>query len=172
MDAVERILEHWKMQGVPLNPGASPRQLAALEAFLGCRLSDDVRRFYSVANGMQDFAHDSKIVSFWSVERILREKDVAQAGDEFQAAAFADVIIYSWTFRYRLRADGPLTVVADGSRSPPVPTWRETVSSGNVSAHGRRMDPRPCPRHPQSQFMKLYPMVIAVSRRSGPVALR
>jgi hypothetical protein len=115
MDAVERIFEHWKGQRVPLNPGASAQDLAALEAFLGCSLPADVRRFYSVANGMLDGAYDSKMVSFWSIDRILREKDVAQAEDQARGAAFADVMIYSWTFRYGLRAGGPLSVIADGS---------------------------------------------------------
>jgi hypothetical protein len=116
MDAVERILEHWKGQGVPLSPGASMQELAALEAFLGCTLPADIHRFYSTANGMQNFAHDSKMVSFWSIDRILREKDVARVGDQARGAAFADVMVYSWTFRYGLRAGCPPSVMADGSQ--------------------------------------------------------
>jgi hypothetical protein len=116
MDPVERILEQWRSQGVPMNPGASAQDLAALEAFLGCALPADIRRFYSLANGMKDLAYDSKMVSFWSIDRILREQDVARAGDEARGAAFADVMIYSWTFRYGLRAAAPLSVMADGSQ--------------------------------------------------------
>jgi len=56
--------------------------------------------------------------------------------------------------------------------APPVPMSRETAPSGNLSADGRRMDPRPCPRHPQSQFMKSGPKPTDASRRSAPVALR
>jgi proline iminopeptidase len=37
---------------------------------------------------------------------------------------------------------------------PPVPMSCETAPSGNVRAVGRRMDPRPCRNHPQSQFVK------------------
>ncbi len=116
MDAVNRILRHWQGQGVPLNPGASTQDLSALETFLGRSLPADVHRFYSTANGMEDFAHDSKMVSFWSIDRILREKDVARAGGEGRGSAFADVLIYSWTFRYLSRSGGPLTVMADGSQ--------------------------------------------------------
>jgi hypothetical protein len=116
MDVVSRILEEWKRQGVPLNPGASTHDLAALELLLGRALPADIRRFYSAANGMEDFAHDSKMVSFWSIDRILLEHDVARAGGEGQGAAFADVLIYSWTFRYVSRAVGPLTVMGDGSQ--------------------------------------------------------
>ena len=50
---------------------------------------------------------------------------------------------------------------------PPVPTSRETAPSGNVSADGRRMDPRPCPRHPQSQFVKSLP-----ESRAAPAGAR
>jgi hypothetical protein len=115
MDVVDRILKHWKGQRVPLNPGASTQDLAALEAFLGCSLPADVHRFYSAANGMEDFAHDSKMVSFWSIDRILREEDVARAG-EGRGSAFADVSIYSWTFRYLPRSFGQMSVMADGSQ--------------------------------------------------------
>jgi hypothetical protein len=65
---------------------------------------------------MEDFAHDSKMVSLWSIDRILRENDVARAGGEGRGSAFADVLIYSWTFRYLSRAVGPLRVMADGSQ--------------------------------------------------------
>jgi len=116
MGAVERILEHWRSQAVPLNPGASGEGLAALEVFLDRALPLDVHRFYSLANGMSDYAYDSKMVSFWSIDRILRERDVARAGDEGRGAAFADVMIYSWTFRYGLRAARPLSVMVDGSQ--------------------------------------------------------
>jgi hypothetical protein len=115
MDAVERILEHWRVHGIPLNSGASPHSLAALEGFLRRALPADVRRFYSLANGMREFAHDSKMVSFWSIDRILRENDIAPAGDQARGVAFADVMICSWTFRYGLRATGPVSVMADGS---------------------------------------------------------
>jgi integron integrase len=76
----------------------------------------------------------------------------------------------------RLTSWNPATTSARSKSSsvtrPPVPTSRETVPSGNVSADGRRMDPRPCPRHPQSQFVKSYPKPSDASRRSAPVALR
>jgi hypothetical protein len=115
MDAVERILEDWNGQRVPLNPGAAAQDLAALEAFLGCALPADVRRFYSAANGMQDYARDSKTVSFWSIHRILREKDVARAGDGAQGTAFADVMMYAWTFRYGVGGGRLQSVMVDGS---------------------------------------------------------
>jgi hypothetical protein len=116
MDAVERILEHWRAEGVALKAGATIEDLSRLERFLGCGLPDDVRRFYLEANGMEDFVHDSKRVSFWSIDRILREKDFAPAGDEARGSAFADVMLYSWTFRYGLRAGMPISVMADGAR--------------------------------------------------------
>jgi hypothetical protein len=64
---------------------------------------------------MEDFAADSRLVSFWSIDRILRERDVARMGAEGWGFAFADVLIYSWTFRYLSRASGSVTVGADGS---------------------------------------------------------
>jgi hypothetical protein len=115
MDAIEKTLEHWRSQGIPLNPGASDQDLNRLEAFLGCPLPADVHRFYATADGMRDCAHDSKAVSFWPIDRILLENDFALAGEHVRAAAFADVMFYAWTFRYALRPPTPLWVMTDGS---------------------------------------------------------
>ena len=64
---------------------------------------------------MQDYARDSKTVSFWSIHRILREKDVARAGDGAQGTAFADVMMYAWTFRYGVGGGRLQSVMVDGS---------------------------------------------------------
>ena len=56
------------------------------------------------------------LVSFWSIDRICTERDVASGSDAqgpFMDVAFADVLIYSWCFRFRVRTLR-LHVIADG----------------------------------------------------------
>ena len=116
MGVVERVLETWRASSVELNPGAGPRDMDRLREVLGTELPDDVRRFYGAANGMVDYdAAGESMVSFWSIDRICRECDIVSGSDShgnFRDVAFADVLIYSWCFRYRVRAQG-LCVVAD-----------------------------------------------------------
>ena len=100
-----------------MNPRATTDELGRLEAMLGVPLPEDVVAFYSTWNGMSDYesAGDS-LVSFWSIDRICREADVARGGypgDDFIAVAFADVLIYSWCFRFCVRS-GRIAVTADG----------------------------------------------------------
>ena len=112
-----RVQEKWRASSVPLNPGASATELNRLRDLLGIELPADVQRFYAVANGMADHAGAGVyLVSFWSIDRICREQDVCSGSDAmgaFADVAFADVLIYSWCFRFRVRAQR-LHVVADG----------------------------------------------------------
>lgn len=102
---------------MPLNSGATATELNRLRDLLGIELPADVHRFYAVANGMADHeGAGESLVSFWSIDRICREHDVCSSSDAmgaFADVAFADVLIYSWCFRFRVRAQS-LHVVADG----------------------------------------------------------
>ena len=115
---LQRLREDWSKQGVPLNPPATHEDLRRLECILGVSLPSDVIAFYSTWNGMVDYESVGEaLVSFWSIDRICREADIApggDAGDEFLAVAFADVLIYAWCFRFGVRSGGRLSVILDG----------------------------------------------------------
>lgn len=116
MSSIEKMLAKWRGEGVPLNAGAAAAELESLERFLAVPLPADLRSFYSVANGMQDFRHDSRMVSMWSIERLIRERNVHEGEDEwglFHDVAFADVIFSAWHLRYRVRRDGHVTIIAE-----------------------------------------------------------
>jgi serine/threonine protein phosphatase PrpC len=118
-DALAALQQRCREWMIPLNPGAPANAVAALESLLGASVPPDVRRFYETADGMVNHESDGEsLVSFWSIERILRERDVVEAVDEggpYRAVAFADVLIYSWCFRYKIRPGKPLVIVADGA---------------------------------------------------------
>jgi hypothetical protein len=119
MNSIEQIVAKWREERVPLNPGANLLQLESLERFLGIPLPPDVRAFYSAANGMEDYQHDSRMVCMWSIERIVRERNILEGEDEwgaFRDIAIADVIFYAWHFRLRMRQDGRPPVVAELTR--------------------------------------------------------
>jgi hypothetical protein len=75
-----------------------PDALLRLPSILGNPLPPDLEAFYLSADGMRDNHMDGWYVSFWSIERIMRDMDVVQRGERFWWA-FADVLIDSWFFR-------------------------------------------------------------------------
>ena len=119
MNSIERMLAKWRAERVPLNPGAGALQLESLERLLDIPLPADLRSFYSAANGMQDYQHDSWMVSMWSTDRIVRERNVREGNDDsgaFRDVAFADAIFSAWHFRFRVRHEGRMCVIAELTR--------------------------------------------------------
>ena len=81
-----------------LNPPASRSELARLASVLGAPVPQDLEEFYLGADGMRDPEMDRWHVNFWSIERVIREKDIVRH-NERDWWAFADVLMYSWVFR-------------------------------------------------------------------------
>lgn len=116
MNSIERIVERWREEDVPLNPGASAMQLESLERLMGMELPQDVLSFYSAVNGMHDYQHDARMVSIWSIERAVRERNIQEGEDEwgpFQDIAFADALFSAWHLRFRVRSESRISVIAE-----------------------------------------------------------
>lgn len=116
MNSVEQMVQRWRDEKVLLNEGATPLQLEALERLFGGLLPADVRAFYSAVNGMQDYQHDARMVSMWSIERMVRERNIQEGEDEwglYQDIAFADVLFCAWFLRLRVRPEGQMSVLAE-----------------------------------------------------------
>ena len=125
MNSVDQILAQWRQQRVPLNPGATALQLESLERLLGIPLPADLRSFYSAANGMEDYQHDAWMVSMWSTDRIVRERNVREGENEwgpFHDIAFADVIVSAWHFRFRVRPGASRVSVIAGLTNEELPS--------------------------------------------------
>jgi len=117
-DAVTELVEQWRRQGVPLNPGASAEQLLRLRALLGVDLPSDVVRYFSLADGMVDPAPDASMAHFWSIPRIVSPSLVRDGRDSvgaYRDTAFADILIDSWHFFFRARHTGGLSIVVGAS---------------------------------------------------------
>ena len=116
MNSMERMLAQWRSEGVALNEGAAIMQIESLERLLGAELPHDMRAFYGAANGMGDYQHDARNVSIWSIERIVRERNIQEGEDEwgpYQDVAFADVLFSAWYLRFRRRETGGSVILAE-----------------------------------------------------------
>lgn len=113
---MDRMLARWRAEGVALNEGASLMQIESLERLIGAPLPEDIRTFYGTANGMADYQHDPRMVSLWSLERIVRERNVHEGEDEwglYHDVAFADVLFSAWHLRLRMRESGGAVVIVE-----------------------------------------------------------
>ncbi|HEX6003972.1 MAG TPA: SMI1/KNR4 family protein [Burkholderiales bacterium] len=116
MDAIQKMLQRWREERVPLNEGAGALQLESLERLIGQPLPSDVRAFYTAADGMPDYQQDPRMVSMWSIERVMRERNIHEGEDEwgvFQDLAFADVLFSAWFLRLRIRENGGAVILAE-----------------------------------------------------------
>jgi hypothetical protein len=116
----KRVIAKWTEAGALCSTEASPGDLARLEQHLQIALPSEVRDLYSLANGMVDFSWDQSHVSFWSIARILCENETVARSDAHGAyvdVAFADVLISSWYFWFRIRPcrANPLSVVIEST---------------------------------------------------------
>ena len=113
---VEQAVEKWKRDGASPRAPAVLGDFDALEQFLGRSLPNDIRALYLCADGMSDSSSDRHLVSFWSLSRIIHEREVTTGSDErgqYTDVAFADVLISSWYFWLRIRSNGHWSVFVE-----------------------------------------------------------
>lgn len=119
MEVIDAVFRKWTDNGVYLNPRATQADLARLESALGTALPDDVRYYFSIADGMPDFEPaDDSLTSFWSIGRMLADPWSPAGSDErgpFRDLAFADVMISSWFICFRVRPELGLSIHVEGA---------------------------------------------------------
>jgi nicotinamide mononucleotide transporter len=115
--SIDALIAKWREDGVELNPPATEEALARLAAAVGVELPASLRALYQRANGMPDLEMDGGDVSFWAVEKILSEREIARGRDargEWTDWAIADVLINSHFVALRVRAGAPPSFAVDG----------------------------------------------------------
>ena len=118
MHVIQRVLRDWCLQRVEVNQGASPEDLHRLEQMLAMPLPEDIRLYFILADGMTDGEADAHQLSFWSIDKILREReDMARAHYPLDPRdiAIADVLINSWFLFLRRESTGIVRVFVQGA---------------------------------------------------------
>jgi hypothetical protein len=109
-----KVVEQWRNENVPLNPGATEDEFLAFEKRFALTLPPDFRYFYSLVNGMTDYLTDEYLFSLWPLEGIAKEIEISRSRSEERdeetplatckiEIPFGDVLIDSW--RYLLCED-------------------------------------------------------------------
>lgn len=111
------VIVHWMWTGMRPRPRADAEELEHVESLLCAPLPAAARAIYEEANGFV-IEMDDRCMTFWPAARIVSETRVAEGKDErglYRDVAFADFLIDSWTFRYRVRLNGEVTVFVEGT---------------------------------------------------------
>ena len=74
-----KVIENWRNEHAPLNPGATEDELLAFEKRLAITLPPDFRHFYSLVNGMANYDSDKYFFSLWPLDRIAPEIERCEA---------------------------------------------------------------------------------------------
>ena len=123
MDAIERVVGAWRARGVALNKPASTERVEQLGGMFDGTVPMEIRRFFSLADGMPEYSTDGFHLSFWSIDRIIRESDVATEG-QLRWVAFADFLIYSHCIRVaRIGSEVAVAVDDSAERFPSLATF-------------------------------------------------
>ena len=117
MGAIERVVSRWRADGIGPNAGAPPAMIDRLEQQVGTRLPDDVRSFFTLADGIDDGYADEYLLSFWPIERIIDETTALRAAQHIDSrdTPFADFLINSWFVVLRRFDKGRVGVWVEGA---------------------------------------------------------
>src|SRR5262245_657764 len=118
MNAIERVVMKWRSDGIGPNPGASEAMIDRLERQVGTTLPTDVRSFFRLADGIEDGYTDEYLLSFWSIDKILR--DVADSVKAVYTidprdTPMADFLINSWFLYLRRLGEGRVGIWVEGA---------------------------------------------------------
>ena len=129
--SAEKLLSHWKRQGLVLAKGNDETTLIDFETKNSLRLPPDMRQYLSDANGMPSIPGsdvDSNGFRFWPLEHIRPVPTVCAEGevpipdvkDSLRYFVFADYFDWSWAYAIDLsRADsGSQPIIHVGTLKP------------------------------------------------------
>lgn len=97
-DNLIKVNQKWRDEGLKLAALRLEEEVIETFANLGVLLASDAVQVYSTIGGFADDDLDSECLTFWTVEKILRENDF-NAEDVY----FADFLIYSHQYYFKYK---------------------------------------------------------------------
>jgi hypothetical protein len=111
----EKLVEHWRAQGIRLASGATTEDIAAFQVRYGVTLPADFKAYFLRVNGMIQLGNDSEDehgFSFWPLWKLkdlraLRDDEEVEVPDVnlMKNFVFADYLQWSWAYAINLDAD-------------------------------------------------------------------
>lgn len=95
---LKKVEEHWRQEGLTLGKRLSEDEIIDAFANFGILFSSDVIEVYSTLNGFDEDEMDSECLSFWTLEKILKE---IEPNSEY--VYFADFLIDSHHYAFKFK---------------------------------------------------------------------
>jgi hypothetical protein len=123
----EKLIEHWRRQGLSLNSGCDPQRVAEFERHNRVELPGAMRDYFRSADGMKETFNDSEDrngFSFWPLPRVVRVPEVTNdvhiipfEGDS-NFFFFADYLHWSWAYAANFTKGSAGAVILIGRAVP------------------------------------------------------
>jgi hypothetical protein len=125
---VERLIAHWRDQGLEPRPPCATAEVDGFEMREHVVLPEDLRRYWLSADGMREEnnqSQDSEGFSFWPLRRVIRvDKEMERRSphtplpvDSSAYYVFADYLDWSWAYAVKLRSSEAGKVILVGAQA-------------------------------------------------------
>lgn len=99
-----RVHDVWRRSSISIRQGVTPNQIAAFEAKYSVVLPQDVREYFSAADGTGDDM-DEGLYRFWPLADVQPVQETSDRIANPDCFAFADHCINCWNYAVRLTKD-------------------------------------------------------------------
>lgn len=109
-----KIIEYWRLSGIPIRPGVQPSQVAEFQSKYGVTIPRDVLEYLETVDGSSFDFTDSDCYRFWPLSEIRPVHEVLDDStgviypDRFSypdCFAFSDYLMNSWLYAVRFTGE-------------------------------------------------------------------
>ena len=108
---INQVIDNWRKDGIKLLPPCNEAEIISVFAKMNQKLSADIIKLYCAVGGMDDNVMDSKCFSFWSIDKMIRERTAYNCS----GVAFGDFLIESHAYYFNYEDANISSIYTDWS---------------------------------------------------------
>lgn len=123
-----KIIEYWRLSGIPVRPGAQPSQVAEFQSKYGVTIPRNVLEYLETVDGSSPDFMDADCYRFWPLSEI---RPVHEVLDESTGVIYSDRFLYPdcFVFSDYLMNCWLYAVKFTGDPLQPAPVYRVTADA-------------------------------------------
>jgi hypothetical protein len=108
-ETLDKVKEHWLSENIVLAPSCDKEVIHKQFRYLGVNATPEILEVFSKLNGFAEDDMDSECLSFWTIDKIVRENQMGWVKDRLYVH-FADFLIDSHTHAFKINDSGSASV--------------------------------------------------------------
>ena len=114
-EKLAKVINRWHKENLGLVSPYSERRILDSFAAVGNLISNDVFELYNVVGGMSDGEIDLTLLSFWSLEQVIKENSLKSEYTllESEYTLFADFLVYSHLYAFKYENENTSSIHSD-----------------------------------------------------------